>query len=99
MLPTYYKYLYYQSVIDMYTRGNVVACAPKEIPRTSTGLLLDGAHEGKKSLKPGMSQDTIFNMEFGVEGMASASLNSHRHKAQSQRCHWSLNKLFPIIVR
>ena len=50
MLPTYYKYLYYQSVIDMYTRGNVVACAPKEIPRTSTGLLLDGAHEGKKSL-------------------------------------------------
>lgn len=55
--------------------------------------------EGKKSLKPGMSQDTIFNVEFGVEGMASASLNSHRHKAQSQRCHWSLNKLFPIIVR
>ena len=39
--------------------------------------------EGKKSLKPGMSQDTIFNVEFGLEGMASASLNSHRHMIYS----------------
>ena len=38
---------------------------------------------GKKPLKPGMSQDTIFNVEFGVEGMASASLNSHRHMIYS----------------
>ena len=50
MLPTYYKYLYYQSVIDMYTRGNVVAYVPKGIPRTSTGPLPDSTHEGKKSL-------------------------------------------------
>ena len=51
MLPTYCKYLYYQSVIDMYTRGNVVACVPKGIPRTSTGPLPDGTHEGKKIFK------------------------------------------------
>ena len=50
MLPAYYKYLYYQSVIDMYTRGNVVASAPKGIPRTSTGPLPVGTHEGKNSL-------------------------------------------------
>lgn len=37
----------------------------------------------EKSLKPVMSQDTIFNMEFGMEGMASASLNSHRHMIHS----------------
>lgn len=37
----------------------------------------------KKSLKPEMSQDILFHVRFGLNGMASVNLNSHSHLTRS----------------